>query len=166
MSRLLGFIDLIFMRIAQASLMIMMVGISVDALGRYLLNRPLQGNFEFTSLYLMVIVTFLGMPACYSRGGMVRLDVLSGVLSRLPFHLSERVNTVLGALVFGFITWHAGHEAFDKFATRDTTFGVIQFPLYWSYVWVPLGCGVMALRLAYETVFPTGVIRHEEEIPA
>ena len=166
MSRILGVFDLIFMRIAQASLMVMMVGISTDALGRYLLNRPLQGNFEFTSLYLMVIVTFLGMPACYSHGGMVRLDVFSGPLSKLPFRLSERVNTVLAAAVFGFITWHAGLEAFDKFASRDTTFGVIQFPIYWSYVWVPLGCGMMALRLAYETVFPKAAIPSEHEVPA
>ncbi|WP_163849095.1 TRAP transporter small permease [Pseudooceanicola aestuarii] len=165
MSRVLGIFDLVFMRIAQASLMVMMLSISADALGRYLFNQPLQGSFEFTSLYLMVIVTFLGMPAAYARGGLVRLDVLTAHLARIPWHLSERINTVLGAAVFGFIAWHAGLEAFEKFASRDTTFGVIQFPVYWSYVWVPVGCGVMALRLAYEVVFPTGSSQSHEEVP-
>lgn len=165
MGRVLGFFDLIFMRAAQASLMAMMLGISVDAFGRYLFNKPLQGNFEFTSLYLMVIVTFLGMPACYSRGGMVRLDVFSGTLSRLPFSMSERINTLLAAAVFGFITWHTGHEAIDKFLSRDTTFGVIQFPLYWSYVWVPIGCGLLAARLIYETLFPISSKEKNSEVP-
>ncbi len=154
MSRALSLLDLAAMRIAQTSLLVMMLAISVDALGRYLFNSPLQGNFEFTSLYLMVILTFLGMPASYARGGMVRLDILSGPLSRLPWHLSERVNVFLAAAVFGFIAWHAGLEAFEKFEARDTTFGVIQFPIYWSYVWVPVGCALMFLRLAYEFVFP------------
>lgn len=163
MSRILHFFDLIFMRVAQLSLVIMMFSISADALGRYVFNRPLQGSFEFTSLYLMVIVTFLAMPATYATGGMVRLDILKGPLSRLPWHLSERFNTFAGALVFGFIAWHAGHEAYEKFASRDTMFGVIQFPVYWSYVWVPLGCGLMALRLAHECVFPVvRQVRFEE----
>ncbi|WP_165978857.1 TRAP transporter small permease [Antarcticimicrobium luteum] len=163
MGRILGIFDLIFIRIAQASLMVMMLSISADALGRYVFNSPLQGSFEFNSLYLMVIVTFLGMPASYARGGMVRLDVLTGVLSRIPWQLSERFNTLTGAAVFGFVAWHSGLEAIDKFASRDTTFGVIQFPVYWSYVWVPLGCGLMALRLAYEIVFPVvRAVRHEE----
>lgn len=163
MNRLLHILELIFMRVAQLSLLIMMFSISADALGRYVFNRPLQGSFEFTSLYLMVIITFLAMPAAYATGGMVRLDVLKGPLSRIPWHLSERFNTFAGALVFGFVAWHAGHEAFEKFASRDTTFGVIQFPIYWSYVWVPLGCGLVALRLAYECIFPaSGQVRLDE----
>lgn len=163
MNRLLHILELIFMRFAQLSLLIMMFSISADALGRYVFNRPLQGSFEFTSLYLMVIITFLAMPAAYATGGMVRLDVLKGPLSRIPWHLSERFNTFAGALVFGFVAWHAGHEAFEKFASRDTTFGVIQFPIYWSYVWVPLGCGLVALRLAYECIFPaSGQVRLDE----
>lgn len=154
MSRIIDLFDLIFIRIAQLSLLVMMLSISGDALGRYVFNRPLQGSFEFTSLYLMVILTFLAMPASYSAGAMVRLDVFTAPLSRLPGHLSERINTFAGAAVFGFIAWHSGHEAIAKFISRDTTFGVIQFPLYWSYVWVPLGCGLMAVRLAYEFLFP------------
>lgn len=154
MSRTINLFDQIFIRIAQLSLLVMMLSISADALGRYAFNRPLQGSFEFTSLYLMVIVTFLAMPASYSAGGMVRLDILSAPLSRIPWHLSERINTFAGAAVFGFIAWHSGHEALEKFISRDTTFGVIQFPMYWSYVWVPLGCGLMAIRLTHEFVFP------------
>lgn len=154
MNRTIDLLDLISMRIAQFSLLIMMLSISVDSLGRYAFNRPLQGSFEFTSLYLMVILTFLAMPGAYSAGAMVRLDVFAATLSKIPWHFSERINTFAGAAVFGFIAWHAGLEAIDKFVSKDTTFGVIQFPLYWSYVWVPLGCGLMAIRLAHEFVFP------------
>lgn len=143
-----------FMRIAQLAMAIMMLGISADALGRYLFNAPLQGNFEFTSLYLMIIVTFLGMPATYTAGGMVRLEVLTSRLSRVPGRIPARLNAGLGAAVFGFLAWHAGLEAIDKFAAGDTTFGAVQFPLYWSYVWFPLGAALLAARLAYEIVFP------------
>lgn len=153
-ARTLGLLDLVFMRIAQLSLFVMMLSIGADALGRYLFNSPLQGGFEFTSLYLMVILTFLAAPAAYAQGGLVRLGVLDPVLARIPGRLSERINAALGAGAFGFVAWHSGLEAIDKFVVRDTTFGVIQFPIYWSYVWVPLGCGLLALRLAYEVLHP------------
>ena len=146
--------EFVFMRIAQLAMAIMMLGISADALGRYLFNTPLQGSFEFTSLYLMIIVTFLGMPATYTAGGMVRLEVLTGRLARVPGRIPARLNAGLGAAVFGFLAWHAGLEAIDKFRAGDTTFGAVQFPLYWSYVWFPMGAALLAARLAFETLFP------------
>lgn len=160
LQRGLSLFDRLFMMIAQAAMCIMMLSISADALGRYLFNRPLQGSFEFTTLYLMVIVTFLGLPATYARGGHIRLDVLRPWLARIPGNPVERLNALLAAAVFGFLAWHSGGEAVGKFIDRDTTFGVIQFPLYWSYVWVPLGCGLLALRLAVEIVYPPA--EHED----
>ncbi len=162
MKRIIDLFDQIFVRIAQLSLLVMMLSISADALGRYAFNHPLQGSFEFNSLYLMVIITFLAMPASYATGGMVRLDILTGTLTKIPWHLSERINTFASAAVFGFIAWHSGHEAIEKFISRDTTFGVIQFPMYWSYVWVPLGCGLIAIRLTHELIFPVRSAHLEE----
>lgn len=150
----LSFFDRAFLIVAQGAIFLMMLSISADALGRYLLNRPLQGSFEFTSLYLMVILTFLGMPATYARGGHIRLDVLRPYLARIPGKPVERINALVAACVFGILTWYAGGEAISKFIERDTTFGIVQFPLYWSYVWVPLGCGALTLRLLVEVVFP------------
>lgn len=150
----LSALDRVCLAVAQFAIFVMMLSISVDALGRYFFNRPLQGSFEFTTLYLMVILTFLGMPATYAGGGHIRLDVLRPWLARIPGNPVERLNALIAACIFGFLAWHSGTEAVSKFIERDTTFGVIQFPLYWSYVWVPLGCGLLALRLAVEVVFP------------
>jgi TRAP-type C4-dicarboxylate transport system permease small subunit len=154
---ILGLFDRLFLLVSQIAMVVMMLTISADSLGRYLFNRPLQGSYEFTSLYLMVVITFLAMPATYARGGHIRLGALRPVLARVPGNPFERINALLAALVFGFLAWHAGGEAIGKFVDRDTSFGAIQFPLYWSYVWVPAGCGLLSLRLAFEIVFPQPV---------
>ncbi|GLQ05128.1 TRAP transporter small permease [Sneathiella chinensis] len=155
MNVVLGFFDTVFLRVAQLALFVMMICITVDALGRYAVGIPLSGSFEFTSLYLMVIVAFLSMPATYARGGMVRLDVLTSWLEQLPGKISARLNALLSAAAFGLLTWFSAGEAIEKFIKLDTTFGAIQFPLYWSYVWVPLGCGLLTVRLFLEIFFPT-----------
>ncbi|MEO3387919.1 TRAP transporter small permease [Mesorhizobium sp. CAU 1741] len=160
LERGLSFFDRLCMALAQLAIFVMMLSISADALGRYLFNRPLQGSFEFTTLYLMVILTFLGLPATYASGGHIRLDVLRPWIARIPGNPVERLNSLIAACVFGFLAWHSGLEAIAKFADGDTSFGVIQFPLYWSYVWVPVGCGLLTLRLAVEIVFPR--VDHED----
>ena len=62
---------------------------------------------------------------------------------------------MLAVIAFGAVAYISGLEAVEKFVNQDKLFGAVQFPIYWSYVWVPLGCGLMTLRLIYEIFAPT-----------
>ena len=152
--RLLDWGDRVFMAIAAFALLAMGISICADALGRYVFHSPLTGNYEFTSFYAMVMLAFMALPATYASGGHIRLEVFTSRLERLPWRLSERINVVFGIVAFGILTWATGHEAVDKFVTRETTLGSIQFPMYWSYVWVPLGAGWLTIRLIFELFVP------------
>lgn len=152
--RLLETFDRLFLLLCKVALTGMMLATSIDAIGRYVFNSPLQGSYEMTSLYFMVVLCFMGIAPTYAMGGHIRLDVLRGPLARLPYQISERINVVLAGAVFAAITWYTGVDALHKIQTRATSFGVIPFPLYLSFVWVPLGCGVMTLRLMVELVWP------------
>ena len=161
----LSIIDRVCMGGAQAALLLMMLSISADGIGRYFFNQPFQGNYEITCLYFMVILTFLGMPVTYIQGYQIRIEMLRPYLSRIPGNPLERMNALLAAVGFGFLAWHSGELAIEKFVMRETTFGMIQLPLYWSYVWVPLGSGLLALRLAIEIVIPRQPRSKKEEAP-
>ena len=150
----LGTLERICVGISQLTLFTMMLAISVDALGRYLFGRPLQGGYEITSLYFMVILTFLGMPATHGVGGHIRIDALTHLLVRVPWRFHERVSALLAAAAFGFMAWHTGLEGLEKILARETAMGAIQMPLYLSYVWVPIGCALLALRLMAEVAYP------------
>lgn len=152
--RTLDFIETALIAIAGLMLLTMLLTVTVDAVGRYVFNRPLAGNFEFISFFAMVMLTFLALPKVYSQGGHIKLDFLKPVLRRIPFMLSERVNALLGALFFGAIAVYAGIEAAHKIATRETTIGLVQLPIYISFVSFPLGVGVLTLRLALEIFAP------------
>jgi len=153
-SRFLGLFERLFMTVAMISIFVMMLSISADALSRYLFGSPITGQYEFTQFYLLVILVFMALPRTYVIGGHIRLKLLDRYLQKIPFNLSERCNVVLGAIAFGVIAYISGIEAIDKFVNQDKLFGVVQFPIYWSYVWVPLGSGLMALRLIYEIFVP------------
>ena len=162
-SRLIGLFEKIFMATAMLSIFIMMLSISADAMSRYLLGSPITGQYEFTQYYLLVILVFMALPRTYILGGHIRLKLLDRFRSKIPFNLSERCNVLLGALAFGAVSYVSALEAIDKFANQDKLFGAIQFPIYWSYVWVPLGCSLITLRLIYELFIPTPYENDQQE---
>jgi TRAP-type C4-dicarboxylate transport system permease small subunit len=162
-SRFLAIFEKLFMATAIIAIFVMMLSISADALSRYLFGSPITGQYEFTQFYLLVILVFMALPRTYGSGGHIRLKLLDGYLRKIPFNLSERCNAVLGGIAFGAIAYVSGLEAIDKFINQDKLFGAVQFPIYWSYVWVPLGSGLMALRLIYEIFFPMQRYESQQE---
>lgn len=163
LARLLGLFEKLYMAAAMISIFVMMLSISADALSRYLLGSPITGQYEFTQFYLLVILVFMALPRTYMIGGHIRLKLLDRYRRKIPFNLSERCNAALAAIAFGAIAYISGLESVDKFVNQDKLFGAVQFPIYWSYVWVPLGCGLMALRLIYEVFAPQGPPAGEQE---
>ncbi len=154
-------IERALMVIACIAMATMMCAISADALGRYLFRHPIVGTYEVVSLYLMVIITFMAASGTYAAGSQVRMDILLAWLRRVTNGWIDRFNALIMAAGLGVLTYFTGQEALHKIAGLHTSFGVIQFPLYLSYVWVPLGCGVLTLRLILEMV--TGPARAEQD---
>jgi len=147
--------------LAGISLLAMMLLISADALGR-LFGAPVQGAYEFTTYYLMVIAAFAALPRSYRTGGQVRLELLEPWLARIPGKAAYRGVVLVSLAAFLILLWFSGEEALRRIIDRDTTFGAIQWPLYLSYVWLPIGVGILVLRLALELVLPDGP-GHEAE---
>ena len=142
------------MAMAMISVFIMMISISADAMSRYILGSPITGQYEFTQFYLLVILIFMAFSRTYMLGGHIRIRLLDRILQKIPFNLSERLNAILATLAFGVLTYVSVIEAVEKFVNQDKLFGAVQFPIYWSYVWVPLGCALMTLRLTYDIFVP------------
>lgn len=161
--RALGYIESSLMALACLMLMLMLATMVVDAVGRYVFNQPLAGNFEFISFFGMVMLCFLALPKTYSMGGHVKLEAFEPVLERAPFKLPLRVNALIGAAAFGAITLYAGAEAIEKIHTRETTIGLVQLPIYISFISFPLGCGVLTLRLILEIFAPQQHVHKVED---
>ena len=152
--QLLNRLDKLFMGFAALTLFVMMCSISFDAFARYFFNSPIQGQFEFTRLYSMVILGFMAMPRTYMLGGHIQLRLLEKQLNRIPGSPVHRIHALLVAAAFGAMSYVTAGETWHAFAANEELFGIIQFPMGWSYLWVPLGCGLMACRMLIELIDP------------
>jgi TRAP-type C4-dicarboxylate transport system permease small subunit len=152
--RVLDLLERALMTVAGCMLVVMLVSLTADALGRYVFHHPLPGNFEFTGYFSMVMLAFLALPRNYAIGGHIKLEVMKPLLDRVPFQIPERLNALLAAIAFGLIAYYAGTEAIHKIEARETTIGIVQMPIYLSFVCFPLGCLILTLRLALEIFIP------------
>lgn len=138
-----------------ALILVVMLAMDADILGRALLNRPLAGAAEIVTMAMAAIV-FLQLPAALAAGRFVQSDTLLGALdARLP-RLAAALRPLwclAGGAVFGLLAW-AGAPLFWKDWLRGEVYGVpgiFTFPRWPVGLVILIGCVATAalfLRLA------------------
>ncbi|ROO25159.1 TRAP transporter small permease [Salinisphaera orenii] len=133
--------------LAAATLVVMMALVSADVVARYVFNAPLSFQFELTTNYLMVMVATIALPWCERRGAFIRLSVAGRLLGPRGRRVLHAAGALAAAAIMAAIAWYSGWRTVDKYQSGDAIFGVIDWPVWASLVWVPIGCGMLALRL-------------------
>ena len=131
-------------------LVVVVALINADILLRLLFNSPVQFQFEFTELYLMPALACLSLSRVFRMGGHLALDFVPKHLPGLFGVIVDKLRLLLPAAFFAAVTIMSGEFALHAFLQGDIEFGVIDWPLGWAYIVVPLGCGVLVLRLLHD----------------
>lgn len=131
-------------------LVIVVVLINADILLRLFFNEPVQVQFEFTELYLMPALATLSLSRVFRDGGHLALDFMPEHLPGLFGRAIAKLRLLLPAAFFGAVTYMSGKFALHAFRHGDIEYGVIDWPLGWAYSVIPLGCGVLVLRLLHD----------------
>jgi len=85
-------------------LCVMMLITFADVVGRQAIGRPIEGATEVTEICLM-LVCFLMFPLVALRGKHIRVDLLEGLFGKLLFALQGLTTNLLGAGIFGLLTY-------------------------------------------------------------
>jgi TRAP-type C4-dicarboxylate transport system permease small subunit len=143
--------------------MAMMFITTVDVILRYVLNRPIQDSFEL-SQFLLVGLVFLGVPYLQSIRGHVNVQFLTARLSPAAKGVLGLTGHVIGLFAFAVVTWQTGYFAWQAWDRNDFTMGIVQYPLWPAKSVIPLGTGMLCLRLLMDILQDTQQIaqRHRE----
>jgi TRAP-type C4-dicarboxylate transport system permease small subunit len=138
--------------LSAAAMFAIMLIVFCDVIMRYFLHSPLSWAYDLISLYLVAAVFFLSLSAAYTEGAHVNVDILQQTFPPRAIRLTELVTTAIGATVFALVTYFGALRTIDAYASRDVLSGAIPWPTWPSLALVPLGCGLMTLRLAVQFV--------------
>jgi len=149
MKILLNYFEKLGVGIAGASLCIVMILISLDAIFRYLFNSPLQWVSEIVSYYLLVIAIYFSVSSTYSHGDHINIDIFQ---KRLPNNARVLVDAILSfifLIIFGLIGYLALNGAIDSLRNNEYMPGYFTWPVWLSYIPVSIGSFIFCIRLAY-----------------
>lgn len=132
---------------AMVALFVMMILTTGNAAGRYLYNDPIAGTYELTELYLMPMAIFLTAAHLQKEGGNINVDILYDRLPDTARTVIDLVGRILALVIFGMIAYKAGDEFWIGFVKGRMSVGVIEFPLYLSWLVMAAGLLVLAIRL-------------------
>lgn len=148
--RIVTGIENAFAALAALALGLMLLVMVVEVVMRYALSAPLGWTVGFVQDYLMVAVFFLGLSYSYRTGAHVTIDFLyqrCGPRGRLAMSLTGQVlSFALFALIFGAGIAATAH-AWSLHEIPAPGGGALSWPTWTSHVFVPLGTGVLLLRL-------------------
>lgn len=145
--RVLQHIENVLMVFGGGAIALAMVLVSADAFSRHVFSNPLTFQYTLTESFLMVMAFSLGLPWGYRTGGRIRILLL---LTAVPAPVRlwvMRVGNVAAAIYLSVLAWQTFGKAETAFSRNDLIMGVIDWPVGWSWVWMPVGLGFLVLRL-------------------
>jgi TRAP-type mannitol/chloroaromatic compound transport system permease small subunit len=134
---------------ANVSLLLIMLGVSADAVLRFALNRPVTGTLEGVEL-LLVFAIFAGLAQTQAERGHIAVGLLTDHLTGRPRAALAALAAVLALILFVAVTWATGGMAVRSWQMGEYSPGLIAFPLYPSRFLVTLGCLFLCLQLVVE----------------
>jgi TRAP-type C4-dicarboxylate transport system permease small subunit len=150
--RAVGRIEKIASTVAAVFMFAIMIIVFGDVIMRYAFNRPFSWAYDLISMYLMAGIFFLVLSEAYTSRAHVSVDILQQKFSPDMIRLSEIVTCVVGMVVFSLIAWLSFWRALDSFLSADVMAGAIPWPMWPSIGLVPLGAGLITIRLALHLI--------------
>jgi len=140
--------------LAGCMMIAMMVLVSADAFMRRGFGEPLTFQLTLSESYLIVAMVMLSLAWGYRRGGTIQVRLLLDVLPKRPADVITRVGLAASSVYMIVLAVRAWSPFYRAWVDNEVTMGVIDWPVAWSWIWVPLGCAMLALRLALDATAP------------
>lgn len=153
--------------LAACALCLLILITVLDVVGRYMLNAPLPGAFEYVRA-LMAFVTFAALPLVCARNEHLRAGILDHLISRRLSLLREPVIQLLSMMVLVVIGWRLWAEAVAKWKSGEIL-SSIKLPLWFPIGFMAAMCVaavVVTLALAVVTARTTWVRKTRPEYVA
>jgi len=167
MRKLLDRVERVLTTLAIASVFMMACLTTIDSAGRYFFNQPIQGAYEITEKYLMVISVFFALCYGYHKGCNIRVTFLVHYLPRQVRLVIDYIVQIL-SIVYGLLLLVSTF----RYALRgihDSLINVYGIPLGPAYMVIPAGVLMLTLWLIYDMgqvkKGKSGLFVEEEETP-
>lgn len=161
LSRLHASLDWVMARIEDVAVVIggvaivaAMLLVSADALLRYAFAAPLAFQLHVTEFYLLPASLMMALAWGYRNGGTIQIKLLIVVLPDWVVNPMTRILLAAASVYMAYLAWRSYFVFARAWRRNEVVMGVFDWPVSLSWVWIPIGCGLLAARLMIEATAP------------
>jgi TRAP-type C4-dicarboxylate transport system permease small subunit len=150
----LGVVDTVFSRLESvllaAGVLLMALNTVANVVGRYVLQHSLFFTEELNRI-LIILITFAGISYAARQGRHIRMSALYDALPpavRKP--LMVLIATVTATAMFALCYFSIGY--ITKVANSGRVLPALQVPVYWIFLWVPVGFFMTGLQYGFTAI--------------
>jgi TRAP-type C4-dicarboxylate transport system permease small subunit len=145
--RVLARVEAAAAMMAAVVLFAIMAIVATDVAMRYAFNRPFGWSYDLVSLYLVLVLFYFCLSRAFATNTHIGVDILHYFVSPTVRRIFALITCLVSAPLFGLIAFVCLERAKAAYLNGDVSAGAIAWPS-WAYIaLVPLGAGLLALRL-------------------
>ena len=156
--------ELLLTYLSAVIILFLMVYVLLEVLMRYAFNSPLPGHLEGAELLLPMIV-FFAISYTQARNGHVGMSL---VVEVLPIRFQRFINIFtlgLSILTCAVLAYFGAKQAYFAYEINDVTMTPPYWPIWPSASIVPIGYGLLALRMSLQILQHIAPKRFPERPP-
>lgn len=146
--RVVVLIDAALMAVGCLMLFAMMLVVVADVTLRYVFNAPLVWSHEVIASYLMPGLFFMAASHTLSANAHVCVDILHNYVGRSTRYVFEAISCTLVMPIFGLAAWVSGQNTWQDLQAGAVSSSGMELPTWTISVMLPIGFGLLTLRLA------------------
>lgn len=146
--RAVAVMENVFNALAALFILIMMLFMVAEVLGRKLFNSPIPGAIDWVEVW-MATFAFLGAAYCQRKGAHVRMELVIDRLKGRLLYWAECFAVFVGFVYVSIIAVQSFHHFQRAWERGDSTID-IRLELWPSKLIVPVALTLLALRLALQ----------------
>lgn len=113
---------------AGVMLLVLMLVVTVDVIGRYVFSAPLSGSFEYVQI-CMALLVFLALPVIVARQDNVQVEVFEVFIPRPVRRFTRLLGFAISIAVVAGLVWILFLRA-SSFHSSGERFVLLPAPLY------------------------------------
>ena len=148
-NRLLDRVGLALVLVGGVVLLVSMLWTTADVIGTQLFGWPIPGSLELVSNN-MVVVVFASLAHVQRRRGHIRVEFLRTRAGPRARAVMDAVTHGVAIVFFGLLLWQATSYAGYSWQIRESTAGLIRFPVYPARFAIVIGVGLLVIQLVID----------------
>jgi TRAP-type C4-dicarboxylate transport system permease small subunit len=131
--------------VSAAVIIILMLLVTANVIGRYFLNSPITGTPEIACL-LMIVIVFPALAWVALEGKHVRVDFIMDRFSPIVQAITDGIMLIISLGIYAIITWESFPAAMHS-SDVSSLLSIPQAPFYWIMAvgWALFSVSIIAL---------------------